>query len=113
MKQIDLESVIINLLTNAFEALKGVRGIRKIKISTFASESGYTVVVEDSGPGVQENLREWIFVPLNTTKQEDGVGLGLTIVKDIVENYSGKINVDISEILGGARFTAFFPAAEV
>lgn len=113
MKQIDLESVIINLITNAFEALKGVRGIRKIKISTFASESGYTVVVEDSGPGVQENLREWIFVPLNTTKQEDGVGLGLTIVKDIVENYSGKINVDISEILGGARFTAFFPAAEV
>ena len=36
-------------------------------------------------------MKEWIFIPLNTTKEEDGVGLGLTIVKDIVESYNRKI----------------------
>lgn len=113
MKQIDLESIIVNLLTNAFEALKGVRGSRIIKIATASLGDGYTIVVEDSGAGVPENLREWIFIPLNTTKQEDGVGLGLTIVKDIVESYSGKIDIGESAILGGARFEIRFPIIEV
>ncbi len=111
MKQIDLESIIINFLTNAFEALKGVTGARIIKISAASLEEGYCVAVEDSGKGVPENLREWIFIPLNTTKKEDGVGLGLTIVKDIVESYAGKIVIGDSAVLGGARFETFFPAA--
>ncbi len=113
MKQIDLESIIVNLLTNAFEALKGVNGSRIIKISTDSLVDGYNIVVEDSGAGVPENLREWIFIPLNTTKQEDGVGLGLTIVKDIVESYSGKIDLRESAVLGGARFEIIFPVNEV
>ncbi len=103
--------VIINFLTNAFEALKGVTGARIIKISAASLEEGYCVAVEDSGKGVPENLREWIFIPLNTTKKEDGVGLGLTIVKDIVESYAGKIVIGDSAVLGGARFETFFPAA--
>ncbi len=111
MKQIDLESIIINFLTNAFEALKGVTGARIIKISAASLEEGYCVALEDSGKGVPENLREWIFIPLNTTKKEDGVGLGLTIVKDIVESYAGKIVIGDSAVLGGARFETFFPAA--
>ncbi len=111
MKQIDLESIIINFLTNAFEALKGVTGARIIRISAVSLEEGYRVAVEDSGKGVPEDLREWIFIPLNTTKKEDGVGLGLTIVKDIVESYGGKIVIGDSAVLGGARFETFFPAA--
>ncbi len=113
MKQIDLESVIVNMLTNSFEALKGVSGDRIIKISTMYSETEYRIVFEDSGSGVPKDLREWIFVPLNTTKKEDGVGLGLTIVKDIVENYNGKIEVEDSSNLGGAQFTVIFPMNEV
>jgi signal transduction histidine kinase len=113
MKQIDLESIIVNLLTNAFEALKGVRGSRIIKISTASLEDGYHIVVEDTGAGVPENLREWVFIPLNTTKQEDGIGLGLTIVKDIVESYSGKVDIGESAALGGASFEIIFPVIEV
>lgn len=113
MKQIDLESIIVNLLTNAFEALKGVNGSRIIKISTASLIDGYSIVVEDSGAGVPENMRDWIFIPLNTTKQEDGVGLGLTIVRDIVESYSGKIKIDKSPVLGGAHFEIIFPIIEV
>lgn len=113
MKQIDLESIIVNLLTNAFEALKGVNGSRIIKISTASLIDGYSIVVEDSGAGVPENMRDWIFIPLNTTKQEDGVGLGLTIVRDIVESYSGIIKIDKSPVLGGAHFEIIFPIIEV
>lgn len=112
MKQIDIESIIVNLLTNAFEALKGTKGLRKIKVSAKYDEA-YMIIVEDSGPGVPENLREWIFVPLNTTKKEDGVGLGLTIVRDVVESYSGTVYVDSSDELGGARFIAEIPLIEV
>lgn len=112
MKQIDMESIIVNLLTNAFEALKGTKGLRKIKVSA-SFEDAYTIIVEDSGLGVSESLREWIFVPLNTTKQEDGVGLGLTIVRDVVESYSGKVSVDTSDTLGGARFMVKIPLIEV
>ena len=108
MKQIDLESIVVNLLTNAFEALKGIDGERIIKISTYATDAEYKVVVEDSGTGVPEGLKEWIFVPFNTTKEEDGVGLGLTIVRDIIDGYSGKIVIDRSDKLGGARFTSVF-----
>lgn len=112
MKQIDLESIVVNLLTNAFEALKGIQGGRIIKISTHALDGEYKVIVEDSGEGVPDGLKEWIFVPFNTTKEEDGVGLGLTIVRDIIDGYSGKIAIDSSDKLGGARFTAVFSEVE-
>lgn len=113
MKQIDIESIIVNLLTNSFEALKGVKGDRIINISSLFQNNEYIIKVEDTGKGVEENLRKWIFMPLNTTKEDDGVGLGLTIVKDIVESYSGKIIVNKSERLGGAQFTVSFPLSEV
>lgn len=113
MKQIDLESIIVNMLTNSFEALKGTGGKRVIKISTIDFGEEYQIVFEDSGPGVPDNLKEWIFIPLNTTKEEDGVGLGLTIVKDIVESYNGKIEVGKSNAIGGAQFTVIFPVDEV
>ncbi len=112
MKQIDIESIIVNLLTNAFEALKGIEGLRQIKLSTYFDKE-YVITVEDSGQGVADGLKEWIFVPLNTTKKEDGVGLGLTIVKDVVESYMGQVKVDTSEKLGGARFTVEIPLREV
>ena len=113
MKQIDLESIIVNMLTNSFEALKGIGGKRVIKISTIDFGEEYQIEFEDSGPGVPDNLKEWIFIPLNTTKEEDGVGLGLTIVKDIVESYNGKIEVGKSNAIGGAQFTVIFPVDEV
>ena len=69
--------------------------------------------MEDSGPGVPMNLREWIFIPLNTTKDEDGVGLGLTIVRDVVEDYEGIIRIEDSKKLGGAKFIVQFPVDDV
>ncbi|HAB7338374.1 TPA_asm: GHKL domain-containing protein, partial [Listeria monocytogenes] len=107
MKQIDLESIIINMVTNAFEQVKG-KQIRQIRISIEQSLSHIILNFEDSGDGVPKGKENDIFRPFETTKEE-GIGLGLNIVKDIVENYGGEIKVERSETLHGAKFVVLLP----
>lgn len=107
MKQIDLESIIINMITNAFEQVKG-KQTRKIQISIEQSTSHIILIFEDSGDGVPKGKEKDIFRPFETTKEE-GIGLGLNIVKDIVENYNGDIKVERSDSLKGARFVVTLP----
>ncbi len=107
MKQIDLESIIINMITNAFEQVKG-KQIRQIRICIEQSLSHIILNFEDSGDGVPKGKENDIFRPFETTKEE-GIGLGLNIVKDIVENYSGEIKVERSETLHGAKFVVLLP----
>ena len=112
MLQIDIESIVINMITNSFEALKGKKTkiIKLSAVDDYANKR-YKLIFEDSGIGVPEDKKEWIFIPLNTTKKEDGVGLGLTIVKDIVESYHGTIKIEKSS-LGGAKFIVYIPYKE-
>lgn len=107
MKQIDLESIIINMITNAFEQVKG-KQIRQIRICIEQSLSHIILNFEDSGDGVPKGKENDIFRPFETTKEE-GIGLGLNIVKDIVENYGGEIKVERSETLHGAKFVVLLP----
>lgn len=107
MKQIDLESIIINMITNAFEQVKG-KQIRQIRICIEQSLSHIILKFEDSGDGVPKGKENDIFRPFETTKEE-GIGLGLNIVKDIVENYGGEIKVERSETLHGAKFVVLLP----
>nr|WP_312579599.1 sensor histidine kinase [Sedimentibacter sp.] len=107
MKQIDLESIIINMITNAFEQVKG-KQIRQIRICINHSLSHIILNFEDSGDGVPKGKENDIFRPFETTKEE-GIGLGLNIVKDIVENYGGEIKVERSETLHGAKFVVLLP----
>lgn len=106
MRQIDLESIIINMITNAFEQVKA-RSKKKIQIVFEQREEDIYLYFEDSGPGVPENMREKIFKPFITTK-EDGIGLGLNIVKDIVTSYGGTVSAEESKDLGGAKFVVHF-----
>lgn len=110
MRQIDLESIIINMITNAFEQLKG-RPQRAIHIQFSQEDENIYLEFEDSGNGVPIDKREKIFQAFVTTK-EDGIGLGLNIVKDIVLSYGGRIEVLDSEKLGGARFLIHFEKKE-
>lgn len=106
MRQIDLESVIINMITNAFEQLKG--SLRRVIYIQFSQEQeNIFLEFEDSGNGVPAEKREEIFRAFVTTK-EDGIGLGLNIVKDIVLSYGGTISISDSERLGGAKFLIHF-----
>ncbi len=82
-----IERVFINLLLNAFQAIKQ-NGEINIKISDDPSE--VTIDVEDSGPGIPDEILSNIMEPLFTTKQQ-GTGLGLTCCTRIIEEHEGWI----------------------
>ncbi|WP_018012557.1 sensor histidine kinase (plasmid) [Sinorhizobium medicae] len=89
--RIRLEQVLINLLQNALEAI-GDSGNGAIKVSCEETTTAVTLTVADNGPGIPADVREELFTPFNTSK-EDGLGLGLAISKEIVSDYGGTIEV--------------------
>ena len=106
---IQLQQVIINLLTNAFDAIESlpVDG-RTITISTAIKNENSTIVtISDSGNGIRPELMETIFDPFQTTKPK-GIGIGLSICKSILEAHDGKILVDNTKN-GGAIFSLILP----
>ena len=96
--------VMINLLTNALEAL-GKGGEIKI-VARREDEKKVGVSIVDNGPGIPKPLREKIFDPFFSTKPK-GSGLGLSIVKNIVEAHGGTISLD--PVSRGTSFTLLFP----
>jgi signal transduction histidine kinase len=112
---INLESIVINLITNAAYATRQVARKREIKISLrknpHEGTPGFELMVSDSGPGVPRSNLERIWEPLFTTKEDEapGTGLGLTIIHDIVEEMRGIARVDRDPDIKGARFTIWLP----
>jgi two-component system NtrC family sensor kinase len=101
-----LEQVLINLVTNAVHAVEG-GGV--VAIRTRGGPREVVIEVADSGPGVPEADRERIFEPFFTTKTDGkGTGLGLPIVRNIVEQHQGTIAVGAAAE-GGACFVVTFP----
>lgn len=99
--------VLINLVRNANQAL-GVTG-GEIQIEIASTEDGVSVSVHDSGPGIDESILEQIFEPFFTTR-DNGVGMGLAVVKGLVEIAGGRIAAKKSRLLAGAQFQITFPA---
>lgn len=104
------EQVFVNLICNAYEAMNGAGGKLSVSVAPASAEnvSGVTVEIQDSGPGVPADLREQIFNPFFTSK-ENGVGLGLSIVAKIVDDHRGSIQLK-SGPGEGACFHVFLPA---
>ncbi len=102
-----LEQVLINLITNAVHA---VEAGGKITVSAKVDGPASVLVeVADSGPGVPDADRQKIFEPFFTTKPDGkGTGLGLPIVRNIVDQHGGEITVNRSD-LGGAAFRVILP----
>ena len=112
-----LEQVIFNLLTNARDAINqrqesGREAIdHRIQITSGQQEDQVRLTVADSGVGIPENVKSRIFEAFFTTKQMgEGMGLGLSITNEIVEDYGGKIRIDHG-IEGGTAFVLTFPVA--
>ena len=103
-----LTRVIVNLLTNAFQALGDKGGRIQVALRNSSEDGFYDIVVEDDGPGVPEDMAEKIFSPDFTTKSS-GSGLGLAICRRIVDHCGGTITYSRSFALGGACFTVKFP----
>ncbi len=100
-----LRQVILNLLINAMQAAPDEGQIR-ISVTRRPGDL-VCILVEDSGPGVEESARLTIFDRLFTTKDE-GTGLGLAITRKLVEENNSLIDVGDSE-LGGASFVVTIP----
>ena len=107
----ELQQVVINLVTNAEHAVRG-RPAAVIQLTTEARDDWVRLTVEDSGPGVPAEIRGRVFDPFFTTKSPDeGSGLGLSICQRVVAEVGGKIWLEDSEALGGAKFIVELPAA--
>ena len=101
-----LNQVVMNIVGNAADAIKGTGGI---DIETESNETTYTIRISDTGPGIPPELRERIFEPFFTTKPVgSGTGLGLAIAYSVVQAHKGSIMLD-SGPAGGASFTIRIP----
>ena len=105
-----LAQVFVNLITNACHAMP--KGGKLVIVTEVASdESCVRVYVEDCGHGIEAKVISQVFEPFFTTKHDGrGSGLGLSIVKSIVEQHEGTIEVE-SEIGRGTRFLVTLPVA--
>ncbi len=104
-----LKEVLVNLMANALDAMEGSGHLVIVETEGFIDPMGRVGVLTltDSGPGVPEDIRESIFEPFFTTKDE-GTGLGLPIVRRIVEGHNGVVNCSQAKG-GGAKFTIILP----
>jgi signal transduction histidine kinase len=101
-----LRQVFVNLLDNAVQALEESGG--SVSLSASTPEPGIAeLVLEDSGPGVSDAIRRRLFEPLMTTKAR-GIGLGLPLVKRILERHAGTIAY-APRAGAGARFVLRLP----
>jgi len=105
----ELGRVILNLLNNAFDAVRETEGAR-VTIATRATEGGVSISVSDNGPGIPETIREKIFEPFFTTKPTgEGTGLGLSLSYDIITKGHGGTMTAGASAEGGAIFTLTLP----
>ena len=108
---VQLQQVLLNLVINAFDAMHATPLTRrKVVIATERDADGVTrVSVRDYGVGIPEEVRERLFEQFFTTKAK-GLGMGLSIVRSIVESHGGTIAAENADG-GGARFQFSLPAS--
>jgi signal transduction histidine kinase len=106
--RIQLQQVILNLIWNAMDALSGKpAGQRRITGEITQTEDSAEVSISDSGPGIPADRLEQVFEPFFTTKNQ-GMGMGLSIARTIVEAHGGRIWAK-NRINGGAVFGVILP----
>ena len=112
-----LHQVVMNLATNAYQAIGDDGGRIEVGLSSFVDDGGGSGVaglpsvlltVQDNGPGIEDSVRDRIFEPFFTTKSE-GTGMGLSVVHGIVSRLGGRIEVT-SQVGSGSMFTVVLPA---
>ena len=108
-----LEAIVSNLLTNAVKAFNrqgDVGRVRQIVVRTSVTSEKVLISVLDNGPGVPKKLGDRVWLP-GVTSDENGTGLGLTIVRDTATELGASVSMAESGELGGAEFAIAFPRA--
>ena len=107
---IRLEQVLVNLLSNALDALRSVKPPRRLIVDSFVDGGRVSITVTDNGPGVSPEILERLFRPFATTKGRRGTGLGLYISRQLVREADGDLDL-VRHAERGARFVVLLPAA--
>jgi C4-dicarboxylate-specific signal transduction histidine kinase len=109
--RVQLQQVLFNLIINAIEAVHAVKdGPRELRITSTTDSSVVQVSVEDTGVGLGQEDLDRIFHPFYTTKR-DGIGMGLSISRSIIEAHGGQLWV-VSRSPRGAIFQFSLPKAD-
>lgn len=99
--------VLLNLITNASEAMADIHTGKAIQIRSFRKKNVIGFSVADNGPGVPENIRNTVLEPFFTTKP-NGSGIGLSFSHRIIADHGGRIEITESDG-GGAKFSVRLP----
>lgn len=110
MDRTQLVRIITNLVKNAIQAIPEEQVEKSIIVAVKQVENNVNITVKDNGIGIETENIEYIFEPKFTTKTS-GMGLGLGIIKNIIENYKGTITFE-TEYRKGTTFTVSLPIIE-
>jgi PAS domain S-box-containing protein len=111
--RVQLQQVMLNLTLNAIDAMSSVDGPRNLLISTEQRDTNGLVSVRDSGPGIDPEKRERVFEAFYTTKS-NGVGIGLSICRSIIDAHAGRLWIEANEPRGATfQFTVPSAASEL
>lgn len=107
---VQLQQVVLNLIINAMDAISGAKAEqREVNVITGLSDGAAEIRISDTGPGIAVDDLKNVFNPFFTTKPQ-GMGMGLAIVRTIVEAHKGQISAK-NQLSGGALFTVRLPVA--
>jgi signal transduction histidine kinase len=107
--RVQLQQVLVNLITNAIDAMAEKKWPRILRIESAAQEPGGVLIsVADTGKGIDPKIVDRIFNPLFTTKS-NGMGMGLAICRSIIEGHDGRLQVSAGAE-GGSVFQFVLPA---
>jgi signal transduction histidine kinase len=107
----ELDAILLNLISNAVYWLAETEdGKRRLEFKAYTTEDGerVKVSVDDSGPGIRDDIVEKVFWP-GVTRKPDGIGMGLTVASELVSEYGGQMKVIHPGTLGGASFILDLP----
>jgi signal transduction histidine kinase len=106
---VQLQQVMLNLVMNALEAMSEVSNRQRVlTISTFTQEEQMLfITVEDTGPGINDEIKDRLFDAFFTTKK-DGMGMGLAICHSVVDMHGGKLSAAARQPVGSV-FSFFIP----
>ena len=110
--RIQIAQVVINIVRNAIEAMEGAHE-RSLAISVTAdsNSNGIEMRIADTGPGLSPLVKERMFQPFITTKDR-GMGLGLSICRDIVDGHGGSLSAEPNKP-NGTIFVIRLPSADL
>jgi len=103
----ELQLIFVNLLQNSMYWLETMTEERKIEVLIEKSDNELSVIFSDNGPGIKEGDEQKIFNPYFSSKT-DGIGLGLTVVRELITEYDGDFTLINNGPLDGASFKITF-----